>query len=1077
MDLVQDMLTQVMKKHPEAKWFHIGADEVGDIYSLRIIENSHISRKKVRGLGESEDSKRWLEANGGDMGKLFLNHVTAVGRFMTKLKKGIKLILWDDMFRKLSPETVKESGLQELASPMIWNYIPNMDEKEIGGYISKYEKAGFKTVWFASAFKGASGIDQNWTPINHHLQNHLQWQKVIASMPQYKSVRFQGLVLTGWQRYEHHTVLCELLPVAIPSLAVCLQTLKYGSFEAKAQSEVQRLLGCQIELSKNECKGASFPGSDVYEMVKKINDNLESSVKKILQNYHVKGSFSAYNRKHNFANPRNLAFFKDDLKKLMDKWDAFLLTFRQSMEAIFYPDTLEEWLEENVSEHIERLHGLVVDVERIIKLNGQPKVEPLKNSVATETEVWNDMTEENNNTAATVTDQTEHSNIITIQTTLGDEDEDIHKCGRCLEEFSALDAFIQHKLSRSCKRPQQDHQTNVVPNEGASIEVNLSENEESSDEAGTSNADKGDKAATEGKKRSRSVSEDDSSAKVAWKLNAEGRYICDICEKTFKTTNILRTHMFTHTDQKDFKCEICETAFRTKGSLIRHKRRHTDERPYRCNQCGLAFRESGALTRHLKSLTPCTEKIRYSQCKEILVSKDGVRKEVQPSPPEPEKEQIPVVRVVEAGQEIIQIEVVGQVQQVVSQPQTATVVEADNLICQAIINSGIALETEATEAAEQAEARSPKAVLQAPETDARLTEIQVTEECVETMAEETQDSSVKEDEPVESKLYKCPHCERMFKTLAYLRVHVKGHVGYKPFKCLTCQKEFLTGYVLKKHMETHVSERRYKCGECGKQFKAIGHVREHMRAHSDERPYHCSFCDKSYKTKNALQVHHRTHGDEKPYVCPHCSRGFREKSALVRHIRHHTGEKPFKCSKCGRGFAEHGTLNRHLRAKGGCFAVQQKDSEHAGNSDEQEVTAESVSTTIVSDDPHAVLVEFSSVMDSHIMKVVQQIVSQSHGGHQIIVRNVAADETPGISDCGDTITIATPESLTEQVAMTLANAISDGTILTTTTEGAVETPHTTVTMVTAENVETMEQEEQYVIASPDEMEIQTVVVV
>lgn len=47
MDLVQDMLTQVMKKHPEAKWFHIGADEVGDIYSLRIIENSHISRKKV----------------------------------------------------------------------------------------------------------------------------------------------------------------------------------------------------------------------------------------------------------------------------------------------------------------------------------------------------------------------------------------------------------------------------------------------------------------------------------------------------------------------------------------------------------------------------------------------------------------------------------------------------------------------------------------------------------------------------------------------------------------------------------------------------------------------------------------------------------------------------------------------------------------------------------------------------------------------------------------------------------------------------------------------------------------------
>ncbi|XP_052409206.1 beta-N-acetylhexosaminidase [Carassius gibelio] len=359
MDLVQDMLTQVMKKHPEAKWFHIGADE-------------------VRGLGESEDSKRWLETNKGDLGKLFLNHVTAVGRFMNKLKRGIKLILWDDMFRKVSSDTIKESGLQDLASPMIWKYTPNMDVKEIGNYISKYEQAGFKGVWFASAFKGASGIDQKWTPISHHLKNHLQWQKVIQSMPQYKSVGYQGIALTGWQRYEHHTVLCELLPVAIPSLSVCLQTLKNGSFDSEAKKEVERLLGCQIELSKNECKGASFPGSDVYDMVKKIKDDLESSVKKIMQNYHVKGSFSPYHRKRSFGNPRNLAFFKDGLKKLMDEWDSFLLTFRQNMEAIFYPDTLEEWLEENVNEHIDRLHEMVVDVERIIKLNGQPKVDPSK---------------------------------------------------------------------------------------------------------------------------------------------------------------------------------------------------------------------------------------------------------------------------------------------------------------------------------------------------------------------------------------------------------------------------------------------------------------------------------------------------------------------------------------------------------------------------------------------------------------------------------------------------------------------------------------------------------------------------
>lgn len=50
----------------------------------------------------------------------------------------------------------------------------------------------------------------------------------------------------------------------------------------------------------------------------------------------------------------------------------------------------------------------------------------------------------------------------------------------------------------------------------------------------------------------------------------------------------------------------------------------TDERPYKCAKCGKSFRESGALTRHLKSLTPCTEKIRFSISKDTAVGKEEV---------------------------------------------------------------------------------------------------------------------------------------------------------------------------------------------------------------------------------------------------------------------------------------------------------------------------------------------------------------------------------------------------------------------------------------------------------------------
>uniref|UniRef100_UPI0037E6FB22 transcription factor E4F1 n=1 Tax=Semicossyphus pulcher TaxID=241346 RepID=UPI0037E6FB22 len=775
------------------------------------------------------------------------------------------------------------------------------------------------------------------------------------------------------------------------------------------------------------------------------------------------------------------------------------------------------------------------------------------------------MNVENNHTAETETEQTKDGNeTITIQTTLGDEDEDVHKCGRCQSEFSTLEAFIQHKLQHNCQRveareasSQEASQEVTAANGSSSSEVKIAEdaspdepvkstNDESSGTLGRGRRKKTSslKATDQSDETEGSVSDGAIFDKPVYKVNQEGRYICQLCEKTFKTTNILRTHMKTHSDQKNFSCDLCGTSFRTKGSLIRHNRRHTDERPYRCNLCGQSFRESGALTRHLKALTPCTEKIRFVQYKEILVSKDGIPKgveddqaalagqqevvvvEQQPEEQEMVEAQTAVVSVVEAGsQEVLHqvhftMEVDGttQEQQVVVEQSQAEALEAaaaagDNLICQAIINSGIALGTEeaVVEETSQATEEINKVVSDCPDAEESVTDIQVKEEFVEMEAEEAGDGV----NQTSSKLYQCSHCNRSFKGLNYFRFHVKGHLGYKPFKCTLCHKEFLTGYLLKKHMEVHVSERRYKCGECGKLYKTIGHVREHMRAHSDERPYHCSRCDKGYKTKNALQVHQRTHGDEKPYVCQFCLRGFREKGSLVRHIRHHTGEKPFKCPKCKRGFAEHGTLNRHMRAKGGCHKDDSSEQESAGT--EEQASVDSLATAaIISEDPHAVLVEFSSVvadtqeyiiktqteeevqeeevtliqdgqneMGNHIMKVVQRIVSQSQsaggtGSHQIIVRNVAMNEEgPSISDCGDTITIATPESLTEQVAMTLASAISDGTLLATT--GTVETADGTVTMVTAEEtveegIQVVQQQEEYVITSPEEVEIQTVIV-
>ncbi|XP_043834684.1 transcription factor E4F1 isoform X3 [Dromiciops gliroides] len=723
------------------------------------------------------------------------------------------------------------------------------------------------------------------------------------------------------------------------------------------------------------------------------------------------------------------------------------------------------------------------------------------------------------------------SGFLGLATPFSEEDEDdVHKCGRCQSEFTTLEDFVQHKIQKACQRTPQEATTataaallgqeQVVPSGEESITVahivvetsSLSEDVSSApdiiggghikevivaatDHVFENPSGPGDSEVAEGSVSPEDTEQDVSPEllKVKLLVNKEGRYVCELCHKTFKTASILKAHMITHSSKKDYECKLCGTSFRTKGSLIRHHRRHTDERPYKCKNCGKSFRESGALTRHLKSLTPCTEKIRFNMNKEIVVSKEDV---VPPGASDSNTETVttitsesietapPVIHLVTDDKGTVIHEVHVQMQELPVDMKTLAQetsisekvpsqgeVSSENLLRQAMQNSGLVIERVAVEEGPvPAEPCVGNAQEPGPE-GVRTEQHFVAVEEVQTADPVPQSGYTQ---------YSCPQCVEVFRSAPALEVHAKAHVGQQLFRCEQCGKEFPKAYLLKKHQEVHVRERRFRCGECGKLYKTIAHVKGHRRVHSDERPYACPKCGKRYKTKNAQQVHFRIHLEEKPHVCQFCSRGFREKGSLVRHVRHHTGEKPFKCYKCGRGFAEHGTLNRHLRTKGGCLLEVE----------EVVVSRASPPTPTLAEDAHTVLVEFSSVVadtqeyiievDSHIMKVVQQIVHQAGSGHQIIVQNVTVDEDEGMGAsaagaASDTITIATPESLTEQVAMTLASAIGEGAVLTT--RAGIETEQATVTMVASEDIEILEHAGEFVISSQEgELEVQTVIV-
>ncbi|XP_015735403.2 hexosaminidase D isoform X4 [Coturnix japonica] len=346
--LVRAMIDRVMELHRDLRWFHIGCDEV--YY-----------------LGEGEESKQWLQQEGNTPEKLCLSHIKAVASYVASSYPTVTPIVWDDMLRGISEETLAESGVPQLVQPMIWDYAADLDVEGKVLLIEKYRRCGFSKVWFASAFKGATGVNQSLTLIGHHLKNNLQWLKVASSIP---ADVLQGIALTGWQRYDHFSVLCELFPVAIPSLAVCLQALENGGYSERVKENVEKLLGMSnLELDTfMSTSTGTFPGSNILTLVTEVSFYLKSSVDELLErNRYVTGWFSPYHRKRKIIHPIIMHHFQPDAVSLLSKWNTVVQDLQAAMEQVFHKCTIEEWMEENVHPSLEKLQQVVDDLDKAIK--------------------------------------------------------------------------------------------------------------------------------------------------------------------------------------------------------------------------------------------------------------------------------------------------------------------------------------------------------------------------------------------------------------------------------------------------------------------------------------------------------------------------------------------------------------------------------------------------------------------------------------------------------------------------------------------------------------------------------------
>ncbi|XP_063825315.1 hexosaminidase D-like [Ostrinia nubilalis] len=201
--LVTAMVEQALNAQPDAEYVHIGADEIWH-------------------LGVCPDCQSRIAGDVDGTAVLYLDHILAVANYVRSIRPNITILMWDDMLRGIKTDILLRYDLGSKVQPVIWDYSPK-EVFHIGAPRWNVYSQLFPRVWAASAFKGASGANQILASTYRYVSNNEAWLNEIKHNA--PGTVFAGIILTGWSRYDHYATLCELLPVAMPSLVSCLSLL------------------------------------------------------------------------------------------------------------------------------------------------------------------------------------------------------------------------------------------------------------------------------------------------------------------------------------------------------------------------------------------------------------------------------------------------------------------------------------------------------------------------------------------------------------------------------------------------------------------------------------------------------------------------------------------------------------------------------------------------------------------------------------------------------------------------------------------------------------------------------------
>nr|XP_003703719.1 PREDICTED: hexosaminidase D-like [Megachile rotundata] len=357
--LLYEMIDQVVAAHPDIKQLHIGADEVYHIGECSRCLDIMVKRK-------------WGKK------QLFLDHVSKVVRYIKDKYPELSILMWDDEFREISPQEIIDRGLHLMVEPVVWKYTTDPGTSLTDQLWESYASV-WKDIWVATAFKGATAPDRYYTDIAYHMENHQRWLEIINRYS--TQITFKGVILTGWQRYDHFSVLCELLPSALPSLAVNLAILQapdLSGFPVEVPTAVLQALQCEgmISLSIPEPQygwtKCSYNGISIYAAILRLYA-LTQEVNKMEQDNTFRGWLKPYNLKYSFSSPSHVKRAVVDLDRHKMEIMYIEKEMRTALEEIYDNYTVQEWVDTYITPMNEKFIQLWEAKEKILEKNVWPR--------------------------------------------------------------------------------------------------------------------------------------------------------------------------------------------------------------------------------------------------------------------------------------------------------------------------------------------------------------------------------------------------------------------------------------------------------------------------------------------------------------------------------------------------------------------------------------------------------------------------------------------------------------------------------------------------------------------------------